>query len=105
MLTLPAAALFGAAAAAIALTGPIGVLIVLVALIAGTGAILTISRRTAVTRHNVTDARDVTVRFSRVPTAMIAPVALPVPPAIPPIVIKQAIVPAPADTIVKGSQS
>ena len=105
MLTLPAAALFGAAAAAIALTGPIGVLIVLVALIAGTGAILTISRRTAVTRHNVTDARDVTVRFSRVPTAMIAPVALPVPPAMPPIVIKQAIVPAPADTIVKGSQS
>ena len=35
LLTLPAAALFGAVAAAVALTGPVGVVIVLVALIAG----------------------------------------------------------------------
>ena len=36
LLTLPAAALFGAVAAAIALTGPVGVVIVLLALLAGT---------------------------------------------------------------------
>jgi PiT family inorganic phosphate transporter len=104
VLTLPAAALFGAAAAAIALTGPIGVLVVLGALLAGTGAILVISRRTAVTRHNVTEARDVTVRFSRTPTGtgMITTVGSPESPAIKPIVIRQAIDPTPTDVIVKG---
>jgi PiT family inorganic phosphate transporter len=66
MLTLPAAAVFGAIAAAIALTGPLGVIIVLVALLAGSATIVLISRRTAVTRHNVNDSRDVKVQFARV---------------------------------------
>jgi len=68
LLTLPAAALFGAVAAAIALTGPLGVVIVLVALLAGTAGIVAISRRTAVNRHNVNESRDVTVKFSRATT-------------------------------------
>jgi PiT family inorganic phosphate transporter len=65
LLTLPAAALFGAVAAAVALTGPFGVVIVLVALLVGTTTIVAISRRTAVNRHNVNESRDVTVRLSR----------------------------------------
>ena len=65
MLTLPAAAVFGAIAAAIALTGTLGVVIVLAALLAGSGGIVLISRRTAVTRHNVNDSRDVKVQFAR----------------------------------------
>src|SRR5664279_5547163 len=69
LLTLPAAALFGAIAAAVALTGPVGVLIVLVALLAGAGAIYTISRRTPVTHVNVNDSPDVTVSFSRSSTS------------------------------------
>jgi len=76
LLTLPAAALFGAVGAAIALTGPVGVVIVLVALLAGTTTIVAISRRTAVNRHNVNDSRDVTVKFGRVATeTMLATVA------------------------------
>ena len=67
ILTLPAAALFGAVAAAIALTGPVGVTIVLAALLSGTAAIVAISRRTAVNRHNVNASRDVTVQFGRGP--------------------------------------
>src|SRR5664279_5206816 len=69
LLTLPAAALFGAIAAAVALTGPIGILIVLVALLAGAGAIYTISRRTPVTHVNVNDSPDVTVSFGRTSTS------------------------------------
>jgi len=69
LLTLPAAALFGAIAAAVALTGPVGILIVLVALLAGAGAIYTISRRTPVTHVNVNDSPDVTVSFSRSSTS------------------------------------
>lgn len=65
LLTLPAAALFGAVAAAIALIGPLGVVIVLVALLFGTTTIVAISRRTAVNRHSVNDSRDVTVRIGR----------------------------------------
>jgi len=65
MLTLPAAALFGAIAAAVALTGPLGVLIVLLALLAGSGGIFAISRRTAVTHLNVNDSPNVTVSFGR----------------------------------------
>ena len=69
LLTLPAAALFGAIAAAVALTGPVGILIVLVALLAGSGAIYTISRRTPVTHVNVNDSPDVTVSFGRTSTS------------------------------------
>jgi PiT family inorganic phosphate transporter len=69
LLTLPAAALFGAIAAAVALTGPVGVLIVLVALLAGAGAIYAISRRTPVTHVNVNDSPDVTVSFGRTSTS------------------------------------
>jgi len=69
LLTLPAAALFGAIAAAVALTGPAGVLIVLVALLAGAGAIYAISRRTPVTHVNVNDSPDVTVSFGRTSTS------------------------------------
>jgi len=65
LLTLPAAAFFGAVAAAVALTGTFGVVMVLVALVVGTTTIVAISRRTAVNRHNVNDSRDVTVRISR----------------------------------------
>ena len=69
LLTLPATALFGAIAAAVALTGPVGVLIVLVALLAGAGAIYAISRRTPVTHVNVNDSPDVTVSFGRTSTS------------------------------------
>ena len=117
MLTLPAAAVFGAIAAAIALTGPLGVIIVLVALLAGSATIVLISRRTAVTRHNVNDSRDVKVQFARavapdpflatVSSSAVGPttvtgsssgsttgdVAL----AIPPIIIRQSPAPPPAN--------
>jgi len=69
LLTLPAAALFGAIAAAVALTGPVGILIVMVALLAGAGAIYAISRRTPVTHVNVNDSPDVTVSFGRTSTS------------------------------------
>ena len=95
MLTMPAAALFGAVAAAIALTGPIGVVIVLAALLAGTTVIVGISRRTAVTSHNVTESRDVTVQFSRT-AAAVAPLDDPLA-AIPPIIIRQPAVPPPTN--------
>jgi hypothetical protein len=65
LLTLPAAALFGAIAAAVALTGPLGVLVVLAALLVGSAAIYTISRRTPVTHVNVNESPDVTVSFGR----------------------------------------
>src|SRR6478752_2758574 len=109
MLTLPAAAAFGAIAAAIALTGSLGVVIVLAALVAGTTTIVLISRRTAVTRHNVNDSRDVRVQFSKSPTA--DPnggrgQTLGDMPPIAPIIIRQTAVPPPASDITSaGSQS
>jgi PiT family inorganic phosphate transporter len=120
MLTLPAAAVFGAIAAAIALTGPLGVIVVLAALLTGSGVIVLISRRTAVTRHNVNDSRDVTVQFAKVAADPVlvtvlssstgratagtktGPTASDL--AIPPIIIRQAQVPPPAnDTTTAGS--
>jgi PiT family inorganic phosphate transporter len=94
MLTLPAAALFGAIAAAIALTGPLGVVIVMTALLAGTAAIVGISRRTAVNRHNVNESRDVTVQVGRGPAApaMAAVATSPIAP-IEPIIMRQSSVP------------
>ncbi len=113
LLTLPAAAVFGAIAAAIALTGPIGVIIVLAALLTGSGAIVQISRRTAVTRHNVNDSREVTVRFARgdadpvlatVSSSPAGPATNSGPtagdsalPAVAPIIIKKAPAPPPAN--------
>ncbi|HEY5878616.1 MAG TPA: inorganic phosphate transporter [Nakamurella sp.] len=61
LLTLPAAALTGAAAAAVALTGTIGVLLVFAALLAGAAAIYSISRRAPVSSSNVNDSADVTI--------------------------------------------
>ena len=109
MLTLPAAAVFGAIAAAIALTGSLGVVIVLAALVAGTTTIVLISRRTAVTRHNVNDSRDVRVQFGKSPT--VDPdggrgQTLGDMPPIAPIIIRQTAVPPPASDITSaGSQS
>ena len=61
LLTLPAAALVGGAAAAIALTGTIGSCLVFAALLAGAGAIYAISRRAPVSSSNVNDSADVTI--------------------------------------------
>jgi PiT family inorganic phosphate transporter len=100
LLTLPAAAVFGAVAAAIALTGPFGVVIVILALLAGTAAIVAISRRTAVTRHNVNESRDVTVQFGRAPVARelaTSPVGGPADAPIPPIIIRHSPAPPPAN--------
>jgi inorganic phosphate transporter, PiT family len=108
-LTLPAAALFGAVAAAVALTGPIGIVIVLGALGAGTAAIVTIARRTAVTSHNVNEARDVTVRFSRTSAApAMAAAGAPdraAPGSIPPIIIRPPALPHTNETTTNGPQS
>jgi len=61
LLTLPAAALVGGVAAAIALTGTLGLVIVFVALLAGAGAIYAISKRSPVDSGNVNDSADVTI--------------------------------------------
>src|SRR6476619_4161000 len=61
LLTLPAAALVGGIAAAVALTGTIGLIIVFAALIAGAGVIYVISKRAPVDSHNVNDSADVTI--------------------------------------------
>jgi PiT family inorganic phosphate transporter len=61
LLTLPAAALVGGAAAAIALTGTIGLIIVFAALLAGAGVIYAISKRAPVSSSNVNDSADVTI--------------------------------------------
>ncbi len=61
LLTLPAAALVGAAAAAIALTGTTGVIVVFIALLAGALAIYAISRRAPVSSENVNDSADVVI--------------------------------------------
>jgi PiT family inorganic phosphate transporter len=107
LLTLPAAALFGAIAAAIALIGPIGIVIVLAALLAGTATIVSISRRTAVTRHNVNESRDVTVQFGRVTTPpVMAGAGAVAAPAIAPIIIRQpALTPPTNDTTSTGPQT
>ncbi len=100
LLTLPAAAVFGAVAAAIALTGPFGVVIVLLALLSGTAAIVAISRRTAVTRHNVNASRDVTVQFGRTPVTRelaTSPAGSVAEAPIPPIIIRHAPAPPPAN--------
>jgi PiT family inorganic phosphate transporter len=61
LLTLPAAGLVGGVAAAIALTGTIGVVVVFCALVAGSAAIWTISRRAPVSSDNVNDSPDVVI--------------------------------------------
>ena len=61
LLTLPAAALVGGIAAAVALTGTIGIIIVFAALLAGAGAIYAISKRSPVDSKNVNDSADVTI--------------------------------------------
>ena len=61
LLTLPAAALVGGAAAAIALTGTLGVIIVFAALLAGAGAIYAVSKRAPVSSENVNDSAEVTI--------------------------------------------
>jgi PiT family inorganic phosphate transporter len=69
MLTLPSAAALGALAAGIALTGTVGVVIVLAALVAGSLGIFAVSRRSSVNRHNVGDGTTVTVQLRRPPAA------------------------------------
>ncbi|MGS0685933.1 anion permease [Nakamurella sp. GG22] len=69
LLTLPAAALVGGVAAAIALTGTVGIVLVFVALIAGSAAIYAISKRAPVSSSNVNDAADVTVTPERTKVA------------------------------------
>src|SRR6478735_4794022 len=61
LLTLPAAGLVGGIAAAIALTGTVGVVVVFCALVAGSAAIWTISRRAPVSSDNVNDSPDVVI--------------------------------------------
>jgi PiT family inorganic phosphate transporter len=61
LLTLPAAGLVGGIAAAIALTGTIGLIVVFAALIAGSATIWTISRRAPVSSENVNDSPDVVI--------------------------------------------
>ncbi len=67
LLTLPSSAILGAVAAAITLTGTLGVALVLVALVVGSLAIFAVSRRSVVNRHNVVDATAVTVQLRRTP--------------------------------------
>ncbi|MEP6560658.1 MAG: inorganic phosphate transporter [Nakamurella sp.] len=61
LLTLPAAGLVGGAAAAIALTGTFGLVLVFVALLAGAGVIYAISRRAPVSSENVNDSAEVVI--------------------------------------------
>jgi len=61
LLTLPAAALVGGAAAAIALTGTLGLVLVFVALLAGAGVIYAVSRRAPVSSENVNDSAVVVI--------------------------------------------
>ena len=78
LLTLPAAALFGGDRRRDrADRHRSGVIIVFArAAVPGPATIFAISRRAAVTRHNVNDSRDVTVKFGRVATeTMLATVA------------------------------
>ena len=66
VLTLPAAAAVGAAAALVALSGPAGVVVVFVVLVAGALGIYGLSRRAPVSSATVNDAAD--VRVARGPT-------------------------------------
>lgn len=59
LLTLPAAAVVGALAAAIALSGPVGVVIVLALLIIGSLGIYAVSRRAPVSSSTVNDSTEV----------------------------------------------
>ena len=61
LLTLPAGAVVGGLAAAIAITGDPGVIIVLVALIVSSFVIWRISRKSTVDRHNVNEMPEVEV--------------------------------------------
>jgi PiT family inorganic phosphate transporter len=61
LLTLPAAALVGGIAAAIALTGTIGIVIVFAALLAGAAAIYAVSKRAPVSSSNVNESANVTI--------------------------------------------
>jgi len=65
LLTLPAAAVVGGAAAAVALTGTIGIILVFAALVAGSGVIYGISKRSPVSSENVNDSPDVTINPER----------------------------------------
>jgi PiT family inorganic phosphate transporter len=67
LLTLPAAALVGGVAAAIALTGTVGLVLIFVALLVGAGTIYAISRRAPVSSDNVNDSADVTINPAREP--------------------------------------
>ena len=67
LLTLPAAALVGGVAAAIALTGTIGLILVFAALLVGAGTIYAISKRAPVSSGNVNDSADVTINPAREP--------------------------------------
>jgi len=67
LLTLPAAALVGGVAAAIALTGTIGLILVFAALLVGAGTIYAISKRAPVSSGNVNDSADVTINPAKVP--------------------------------------
>ncbi len=69
LLTLPAAGLVGAGAAAIALTGTLGTVLVFAALVAGALAIYAISKRSPISSHNVNDAADVKVELERTKVA------------------------------------
>ena len=65
LLTLPAAAVVGGAAAAVALTGTIGIILVFAALVAGSSVIYGISKRSPVSSENVNDSPDVTINPER----------------------------------------
>ena len=65
LLTLPAAGLMGGIAAAIAITGTIGLVVVFAALVAGSATIWIISRRAPVSSENVNDSRDVVINPER----------------------------------------
>jgi PiT family inorganic phosphate transporter len=69
LLTLPAAALVGGIAAAVADTGALGTVVIFVVLLASAFGIWVVSRRNAVTSTNVNDARDVTINPEPVPVA------------------------------------
>lgn len=119
LLTLPAATGFGAVAAWIALSGPVGVIIVITALLAGSIGIFAISRRTAVNHRNVNDSRDVVVQFGRgdaepaMPVTIVAATTGPIPVVPPenlqqigPITIAAPPLPPPTDdaTVARGQQ-
>jgi PiT family inorganic phosphate transporter len=70
VLTLPSATLVEGAAADIALTGTVGIIIVFAALLAGAGAIYAISKRAPVSSSNVNDSPDVTINAHQTPVSV-----------------------------------